>query len=299
MLTRRGFSLVELLVALVLLAIVSTAVYRVLVNNQRLYVAQTQRIDLQQNIRAAETILPAEFRELDASEGDIKAMSATSLTIRAMRWLGFACNPPVTGLALNGLTVTIRGGAPGQPLFYGSRDVNVATDSVLIYYDGNGTNRADDGWALTGLTAKQALNCPTGGTGLLLTLGNLALPAPTPPAITSNFAGAITSGAPVRGFEVVTYQLYQPAGDTSWYLGLRPAGASMQPLIGPLLPNGLTFSYFDSAGTAQNNPALVSRIDVVIRARTALAVRAAGSGPLQASVDSVNISVALRNNRRW
>jgi len=54
--------------ALVLLAIVSTAVYRVLVNNQRLYVAQTQRIDLQQNIRAAETILPAEFRELDASE---------------------------------------------------------------------------------------------------------------------------------------------------------------------------------------------------------------------------------------
>src|SRR5205807_10016442 len=87
-LTRRGFTLVELLVALVLLSVVTAALYRVLVNNQRLYQAQTQRIDLQQNIRAAANILPAEFRELDASDGDIQAMSATSINIRAMRWLG-------------------------------------------------------------------------------------------------------------------------------------------------------------------------------------------------------------------
>src|SRR6266478_7508524 len=91
---RRGFTIIEVLVALVLLGLVSAALYRVLVNNQRLYMAQTQRIDLSQNIRAASTILPAEFRELDASEGDITAMSATSISMRAMRWLGFACNLP-------------------------------------------------------------------------------------------------------------------------------------------------------------------------------------------------------------
>jgi prepilin-type N-terminal cleavage/methylation domain-containing protein len=298
MLTRRGFSLVELLVALVLLAIVSTAIYRVLVNNQRLYVAQTQRIDLQQNIRAAETILPAEFRELDASEGDIKSMSATALTIRAMRWIGFVCDRPVLGGVLTTRTMTIRGGAPGQPTFYGSRAPDINKDSLLIYYDGNQANPLDDWWAMAGLSATAALNCTSGGTGLLLTMPSIALGS-SPLGANPNVAGAITVGAPVRGFEIVTYQLYQPAGDTSWYLGMRPSGASMQPLIGPLLPNGLTFSYFDSAGTAQNNPALVSRIDVVIRARTALAVRTAGQGPLQATVDSVNISVALRNNRRW
>ena len=88
---RVGFSLVELLVALVLFGAVTAGIYRVLVDNQRLYRAQTQRIDLQQNIRAAVTILPAEFRELDATNGDIKAMSATSITIRAMRQLGFIC----------------------------------------------------------------------------------------------------------------------------------------------------------------------------------------------------------------
>ena len=69
-LNRRGLTLVELLVALVLLSIVSAALYRVLVSNQRIYQAQTQRIDMQQNIRAAAQILPADLRELDASEGD-------------------------------------------------------------------------------------------------------------------------------------------------------------------------------------------------------------------------------------
>src|SRR5439155_1750122 len=64
--TRRGFTLIELLVALVILGFVSAAIYKVLVTNQQTYVAQTQRIDLQQNIRAAATILPAEFREMNA-----------------------------------------------------------------------------------------------------------------------------------------------------------------------------------------------------------------------------------------
>src|SRR5438105_14468012 len=96
-LARRGFTLIELMIALVLLGIVSTAVYKVLVNNQRLYTAQTQTIDLQQNIRAAAAILPAEFRELDAADGDIKGMTATSLRIRAMRALAFVCADSAVG----------------------------------------------------------------------------------------------------------------------------------------------------------------------------------------------------------
>jgi len=293
-LTRRGFTLVELLVALVLFAIVSAGIYRVLVNNQRLYQAQTQRIDLQQNIRAAETILPAEFRELDAADGDISAMSATSLSIRAMRWLGFTCSPPLLGGALGGVFLTIRGGAVGQPLFFGSRDPSVTNDSVLVYYDGNPTNRTDDVWAVAKPLAINAQNCPLGGAGQRLTL-NLTLPGGSP-----NVNGAIPNGAPVRGFERVTYQLYRPAGDTSWYIGFRPAGGTMQPLIGPVLSNGLSFSYFDSTGAVTAVPNRVARIDFVVRARTAQVVRqTSGSTLLGATVDSVNVSVALRNNRRF
>ena len=290
---RRGFTMVELLVALVLLGIVSAAVYRVLVNNQRLYQAQTARIDLSQNIRAAGSILPAEFRQLDASEGDIGAMSATSISIRAMRWLGFACSPPPLGGGLNGVAVILRGGAPGLPLFYGARGINV-TDSVLIYYDGDQSTRTDDFWAIGGITAApNGQNCPDGANGqrLVLNLNLLGLGA--------NVAGAIPTGAPVWGFERVTYQLYQPAGDTSWYVGLQPAGGSIQPLIGPVLTNGLTFTYYNSAGAVTAVRSQVARIDITVRARTASAIRAGGQAARLTQIDSVVTSVALRNNRRF
>jgi prepilin-type N-terminal cleavage/methylation domain-containing protein len=290
----RGFTMIELLVALVLLGIVSTAIYRVLVNNQRLYLAQTQRIDLSQNIRAAGNVLPAEFRELDASEGDITAMSATSISIRAMRWLGFLCSPPVLGGALTGVAMIVRGGAPGQPLFFGSRAINQNTDSLLIYYDGNPTTRTDDFWATGQITAApNGQNCPDGQAGqrLIINLNLLGLGA--------NTVGAIPVGAPVRGFERVTYQLYQQAGDTSWYLGFQPGGGTMQPLVGPLLPNGLTFTYYDANGNVTATRTQVARIDITVRARTVASIRKGGTAPLAPAVDSIVTSVALRNNRRF
>ncbi len=292
--TRRGFTMIELLVALVLLGIVSAALYRVLVSNQRLYQEQTARIDLSQNIRAAGSILPAEFRQLDASEGDISAMSATSISIRAMRWLGFACQAPVLGGALNGVSIIIRGGAPGQPLFYGARGIDNNTDSLLIYFDGDPTTRADDFWAIAGINAApNGQNCPDGQNGqrLIINLNLLGLGL--------NAAGGIPTGAPVWGFERVTYQLYQPAGDTSWYVGFQPAGGSMQPLIGPVLTNGLTFSYFDINNNATAVRSQVARIDITVRARTTSAVRAGGQAARLTAIDSVVTSVALRNNRRF
>src|SRR5256886_16982468 len=70
---------------------------------------------------------------------------------------------------------------------------------------------------------------------------------------TLNRAGAITRGAPVRGFDKVAYELYQaPAPDNNWYLGQRnPAqGGTIQPMIGPLIgANGVTLTFLDSIGT--------------------------------------------------
>jgi prepilin-type N-terminal cleavage/methylation domain-containing protein len=297
-LSRRGYTIIELLVALVLLGIVSAALYRVLANNQRLYTAQTQRIDLAQNIRAAVSILPAELRELSASEGDIgfpaQALSPTRIDLRAMRWLGFICKPPVLGGgALNGLSMVIRGGAVGQPMFYG-RDIR-NSDSLLIYYDGNQTTRSDDFWAWARINASPSNDaCLDGKPGQRLVFD--IVPASF---LGPNVAGAITLGAPVRGFARVSYQLYQPPGDTSWYIGYQPASGTMQPLVGPVLSNGLQFSYFDSTGAVTANRLRIARIDVAVRARTAIPIRTGGTSPLRAVVDSVNTSVSLRNNRRF
>ena len=296
---RRGFTMVELLVALVLLGLVSAALYRVLVNNQRLYMAQTARIDLSQNIRAAGSILPAEFRELDASDGDIIAMSATSITIRAMRWLSFVCQIPVLGGAnWNGLQMIIRGGTPGQMGFYGARGI-LNSDSLLVYWDGDQTSRLDDYWPIGGVTNAAVAVCPglpANQPGRLVTFNATSAPVPF---ATANKPTAITVGAPVRGWERVTYSLWQSPTDGQWYLGFQPAGQSTQPLIGPLLTNGLTLSYFNAAGNVTAVPSQVARIDITVRARTAAAVRKGGQAASQIAVDSVVTSVAVRNNRRF
>lgn len=296
--SRRGFTMIELIVALVLLGIVSTAIYRVLVNNQRVYMAQTQRIDLSQNIRAANSILSAEFRELDAFDGDVTAIGPDSIVIRGMRWLSFICVPPVlTGNNL-GNQMVIRGRQVGDPMWFGSRYINESTDSLLIYLDGNQVTRLDDYFVPARLAATPGnQQCPA--------VGAIAAQPGTRIVFDGNFifgtniAGAITVGAPVRGFERVKYRLYQPSGDSLWYIGFQAANQSIQPLVGPVLPNGLTFQYFNAAGAVTAIRTQIARIDVTVRARSTTQVRAGGDAPRRAIVDSITFSVALRNNRRF
>ena len=309
-LSRRGFTMVELLVSLVIMGIVATALYRVLVNNQRIYQTQTQRIDLSQNIRAAGTIMPGELREADANEGDLIAISATSITFRAMRWMGYLCNPPITGpsslVESPVLVMTLSNRHQ-----YGARAPS-ANDSVLIRYEGDAGTRNDDSWVQGKITAMVAGNCPGGavspdnGPGLILTVG-ASMPrfwtVLTPPA--PNLAGAIDAGAPIRGFTAVTYSLYQPPGDTSWYIGYQRGASTMQPLIGPVLVNGLGMVYYDSTGAALDpavgaNRALVERVDITVRGRTAQPVRRVSGGTLLGPIiDSIVVRTTLRNNRRF
>jgi prepilin-type N-terminal cleavage/methylation domain-containing protein len=294
-LARRGFSLIELMIALVLLGLVSTAVYKVLVSNQRVYLAQTQTIDLQQNIRAGAAILPAEFRELDAADGDITGMGPDSIRMRAMRQLAFVCATPVLGGGIGQISLAIR-----PTMIYGNRQTFKQGDSILVYWEGDPTSRSDDQWLPAqlqkdpdpGLCADS--NVAT-NPAFLLTLQPTWINNAT-----LNRAGAILNGAPIRGFDKVVYRSYQ-AADGNWYLGQRnPAQTgTIQPVIGPLIgANGVSFVYYDTAGAVTNVTTQVAQIEIVLRARTASPVRRGGTGPQVYKVDSLVTRVALRNNPR-
>jgi prepilin-type N-terminal cleavage/methylation domain-containing protein len=292
--TRRGFTLVELVVAVVLLGIVSAGIYKVLITNQRTYTAQTQRIDLQQNIRAGVTILPGEFREMNAVSGDIQVFTPTEIKIRAMRQLGFICVAPVLGGGIGQISMTVR----AQPIF-GNRQTLQVDDSVLIFWDGNPVTRNDDTWLKAEIRGVANQACPDPGgarPGFLVTMNPNWLGGSA-----QNVAGAITKGSPVRVFQIVTYKVYQ-GSDGEWYLGQRidhPAGGSIQPLIGPLIgSNGVDFRYLNAAGNQVADSSQIALIEIRLRGRTASKIAQASAPGVKYMVDSIVTRVALRGNTR-
>jgi prepilin-type N-terminal cleavage/methylation domain-containing protein len=284
---RRGFTLIELLVGLVLTSVVALSIYQVLVNNQRVHRQQTERVELNETLRSAVAILPTELREMQANDsmsGDIVAMSATSISYKAMRTLHFVCAPP-TSAGTSGSIVVARNST------FGLRALDVTRDSVVIFAEGAPETRADNQWLhanVSGISFGTA--CTGGGASMTLTLNGV---------YPSGGLASVTEGAPVRGYEILQVLSYTDGLGDVW-LGSRQftkgGWATTQPLLGPLQASGLQFSYFDSTGTATTTPANVARIGVTVVGLTREPVRAGGT--LQRVADTLTTHVAIRNNRR-
>ena len=283
-LERRGFTLVELMVGLLLLGIISVGIYRVLVKNQQLYQTNAQKVDVGQNLRAAAAILPAELREIDAADSDIVGMGADSIRIRAYRVFAISCTAPVLGGALSGLTLTVR-----QGMTYGVRNFQNG-DSVMIFYEGNSSTRVDDQWALGVLTsAPTTTTCPTDlKPAYSMTV---SLKAGT----WTNAAGNMVAGAPVRAFETITYRNAQ-ASDGNYYLSYRNS-SGLTPLVGPLTSTGLAFAYYDSTGAVTATAVNVKRIRIALNYQSQAMVRQA-NGSMDNIRQSDTLQVTLRNNAR-
>jgi len=128
MTNKRGFTFVELLVAMTLMGIVSVSIYNLLNNNQRVYREQAARIDLNQNVRAAASILPAEIRELDATDpagSDVVAMAPGAFTYNSMRNAYFVCSVNAAGLK-----ITLN----SYP-WYESQAKGIAEQVLMVYAD--------------------------------------------------------------------------------------------------------------------------------------------------------------------
>src|SRR3954469_25274703 len=100
---RRGFSLVELVLALALALIVTGAIHRLVISTHRLARVQASQIDLQTNVRATGIVIAKELRELNAvpngssEQTDLLSAAPTGMTYRATRGIGFLCEPSSAG----------------------------------------------------------------------------------------------------------------------------------------------------------------------------------------------------------
>ena len=267
--TRRGTTVVELLIALGLVLVLTLIVGSVLRRTQDTYRAAAQRMDRRQSLRIAATFLPAELRELDAPDGDIVAMSPTAVTVRAPRQFAVLCRAQPAGPP--GLATLVVAARPR----YGLREFAADTDSLWVLSELLT-------WVPGDVVSLGSGSCADGSAGRQLTV-----------ALTAT--DRLPLGTPVLGFETVTYRLYRSSSDGRWYVGQQTT-TDLQPVLGPVPSDGLSFTYLDSSGAVTTVPAQVSLIEVRVRAATIEPIRDV-SGRLGRPVDSVVTVIALRNNR--
>lgn len=287
---RRGFTLVELLIALTVAGIAAAAIYQAILGTQRITRAQFQRMDVQQSTRAAAFYLSGAMRELSASDGDLKILQPTMMQYRAMRWSGVLCSPVVGPVGGNVATV-LR-----DNMLFGTRGPDAVLDSLLLFRDDSVTTRGDDEWLIgdvRGVTGGAV--CADGSPGTTLQFRIASGSGGNDSALVG-----VTVGSPIRGYQLEEVQLY--AVDGANWLGQRSMdrGGSWtpwRPLVGPLTAAGLAFTYLDSTGTVTATLTDVATVALTIRGRSAELARV-GSG-MDYVRDSLFTSVALRNNARF
>jgi prepilin-type N-terminal cleavage/methylation domain-containing protein len=95
--TRRGFTLMELLIGMVVFAILATALARLIISNSRFVSRQEVALDARQTARAAMAVVVPELRMV--SDGGLLAAAPDSITVRVPYAFGVLCTGAYAVLA--------------------------------------------------------------------------------------------------------------------------------------------------------------------------------------------------------
>jgi len=276
-LSRRGFTLAEVMISLALTLVVTGAVYSLLLSTQRITRAQAQRVDLQSTVRAGSLVVLSELRELSAVTGgtqgqnDILVAGPTALVYRAMRGIGFLCGiPSATAIRI------------ARSSFTGQRDPQAGRDDALIFIEDSAAAGAEESWRGTQIVSvATSAPCPGAlGPGITLTVPASALVA------------GLEAGTPVRIAEEMELRLYESEG-RSW-LGARSvsSGEAIQPLVGPLTNgSGFRLEYLDATGMPTADRTSIKSIRLALRGTT----EGGGAGNNVPVEEELITQVALRN----
>jgi prepilin-type N-terminal cleavage/methylation domain-containing protein len=271
---RRGHSLIEIVIALALLALVLSAVVGTTVRTWRSHLRFGLRADARAQLQAATHAIAHDLRGLSGAAGDITSAAArdSAIELRTIVGQGAVCDT-TRGLAIR-LAIAPDSPAAPAPLTVSAGDtmwIFVESDTTAEWHGVHVTSARRDGSL-----------CARDGSTLVLSTG-------APPA-------RMQLGAPVRLTRRVRWSLYRNAN--GWFLGRREWNVSLgrfdvvQPVAGPLAPygaaSGLELRYFDAQNAEVPSGSLdtrrITRVDVTLHAR-------APQG--RAVADSERISIAV------
>ena len=298
---RGGFSMVEIMVALVLLGIVCGGIMTVIMRQQTFYRSATDVIDTRQQIRQATTVVPVDLRGISTVGGDIISMSDSSLSVRANIGSGIVCSHTPSQITIPPTTI-----ANGR-VFTSFLTRPQARDVILVFNDSTPGNQ-DDTWQAVTITS---VDSTLVGCTLFTDVAADAAKYRYVYNVSPNLSTLIVNGAPVRFARRSKYAIYKSASDNLWWLGYlecRGDGSSCDPSIqavsGPYRPyvandtlnSGISFVYRDLANNVTNVPANVARIEMFVHGQTQTAV-SLGGGTAAPYRDYQKVTIAIRNRQ--
>ena len=267
---RGGFTLVELLISLVMLAIVGNAMLALVITMRRITRKQSETAAMQGSLRTGFQLLQTELVEL--SPADLTELNSEKLRYRAMRGLGESCERTPTTIKV------------ARANYSGLRAPTAGRDGVWVFLDADSTKTNDDSWIPLALTSVSASTCPGGGAAWLLGV-----------ALGDADSAKMVLPSPIRTYEEMEVGQVEEEGQQ--WLGIRSIGfgeASLVPLSGPVTWNGVRFGYLDGSNNATGNASLVRSIVVTLRGITERAIGTSPAG-LVRGTDSLQLRIRLRN----
>jgi len=213
-----GSSLIELLTALVLWGIVSTAVLAALLRTGRAARRTTVRAERREMLRTALAVAAFELRGSAGPPGTL-LVSMQQVVYRARRWTGVTCTWPTP--TASGLRLVVDGAILGE------RSPLSQRDSALVWIEGYPSEPDDGQWITVWVAGVATTTCPNANAAIALDV-EAAPPLASP---------TVLPGATVVGFERAALRVYR-GGDGDYWLGLATVGPSgwnaVQPVAGPL-----------------------------------------------------------------
>jgi prepilin-type N-terminal cleavage/methylation domain-containing protein len=238
---RRGFTLVELLVVVVLGTLVVLVASTVLVTNTRIHTVSNAQIQGRQIMRAGVDVLFGELREISVDGEDLGVMGTDRLEIRSQRAFGLVCD-------------TDYSSSPGRLTVVRVGSWFAAGDSIFVFADNDPERTSDDAWLARTIQSVDLTATCGGREAQVLTFPTL------PPRATRS--GWVPRFVPSTGSPT---DLSSSTGRPTW-AGRPGAPPARTPWWAPSFPSGgVVFRYLDAREQVTTVPTEVSQIEVTLR----------------------------------
>ena len=270
-----GFTVIEMLVALLISTVVVLAAFTTLSSQLQLYTVQNEKQSVQVSLRTAASVLSFALMEASTSGGDLTAISDSSITMRAIHGSGMICAKVI------GSSVTY-----GIHQVSGRFDVG---DSIM------GHDVGDNEWDVATMNKSKPLsdtpNCQWGDT--------TSAPAPDIAVELAGSASVTDSlyiGSSVRAFHTVEFIL-RAFGSVYGIAQQIDNSGTYEALAGPMMSfadSGLVFSYYDSLGAVTTTAGDVATVDILLKAQSRRSLQSVSSNSGRLA-DTLRVRVNLRN----